>query len=238
MKILKTDMYLLLINEEAEIKELIDIGDYFLGKDLSGDYNFVGKCFEKSYNHSSYYCWTENKSEGGFGLKYKIIAYYPLTKEAKELDLPLLPEFKHEVNIEKLAEENNRLIGIYKNDTGLAKSVYTSAIKNFKDGYRAAQAKGQYSLEDMKKAFEKGHDSARKKSSYKSNGTYKEDLEECIQSLSTQQLPKEFIPEYEDIHIPDSIATEYYFDSSFFNKKLKTITNSEEKIELIGTYKY
>jgi len=55
--------------------------------------------------------------------------------------------------------------------------------------------------------------------------------EEIIQSLSTQQLPKEFIPEIRIIN------QDYRFERGQ-RKELKTITNSEGKQELVGTYKY
>ena len=67
MKLLQTKEYLILIDEEAEIKE----GDYYLDGTNSlftPQHNFFAI---KSFN--------------------KAIGYYPLNSEAKELDLPLLP---------------------------------------------------------------------------------------------------------------------------------------------------
>lgn len=76
MKLIQTKDYLLLIDEEAEIKE----EDYYyweltntvqINRLLEGDRK-LGRTGPK-------------------GNVYKTIAYYPLTKEAKKLDLPLLP---------------------------------------------------------------------------------------------------------------------------------------------------
>ena len=44
-------------------------------------------------------------------------------------------------------------------------------------------SKKMYSEEDLFKAFEAGHDSARLKGSYKSNGTYKEDLDKWFEQF-------------------------------------------------------
>jgi hypothetical protein len=54
---------------------------------------------------------------------------------------------------------------------------------------------------------------------------------EYIQSLSTQQLPKEFIPEYKDF-------LEGGLGNPIEVRRFKTITNSEGKQEIQGTYKY
>lgn len=78
--------YILLIDKTAEEKEIINIGDYFLGKDLNGEYDFVGKCFNKTYDNDTYFCWTDDEKIGGFAHKYKILKYYTLTDNAKTLE--------------------------------------------------------------------------------------------------------------------------------------------------------
>lgn len=206
-KLIQTKDYLLLIDEEAEIK----IGDYILEK-------------ESIINIFPDYLTDLDECK-------KIIAYFPLTKEAKELDLPELPPFE-EIDIEKLAEENNKLIAMYKNDTGLAKSIYMSAIKNFKDGYKAAQSK-QFSLEDMEAAVAFGITLERLKND-PNKLSDEEEMKGFIQSLSTQQLPKEFIPEYEYIHD----ETVPFPKTKEGKATIKIITNSEGKKMLLGTYKY
>lgn len=98
--------------------------------------------------------------------------------------------------------------------------------EGFRDGYKAAQSK-QFSLEDMKKAIEFSYNAGRRleRKAVSPDFNFKIYREELIQSLSTQQLPKEFIPEYEA-------------KTEFGPFKLKTITNSQGKEELVGTYKY
>lgn len=199
-KLIKTTDYLLLIDEKAEIY----LGDYIL---LINTNPHITKCV--------------NTEVHALADWRKIIAYYPLTKEAKELDLPLLPNPFETIDYKFDRELFNPLIApivekIRKVDYSLFLSIGGELYNVFLKQYKAAQTK-QFSLEDIKKAFGEGHDSARKKSSYKNNGTYKEDLDKFIQSLITQQLPKEFIPK--------------------FNKNTYVI-NSEGKNELVGTYKY
>lgn len=165
MKILNNDTYLLLIDEKSRGIEFGEIGVNMRHSKLEVETRNMG-----GYGSDKYY-WCHKKC----------LAYYPLSKEAKELDLPLLPPFE-EVDIEKLANDKY--------------PVSPQKRKIFIEGYKAAQSKGQYSLEDMEKAFESGYNSA-KNYSYKSNGTYQEDFEKFIQSLSIQQLPVNFIPELE-----------------------------------------
>lgn len=59
--------------------------------------------------------------------------------------LPSLPEI--EEDIEELARNNNSPLLGYDGDKGIAGKIFTCAIKNFKDGYRAA-SKNKYSEEE------------------------------------------------------------------------------------------
>ena len=60
------------------------------------------------------------------------------------------------------------------------------AIKHFTNGAKWQQEK-MYSEEDLYKAFEAGHDSARLKGSYKSNGTFKEDFCEWFEQFKKKK---------------------------------------------------
>jgi hypothetical protein len=220
MKLVKNDMYLLLIDEEVEIKEGTK---WVYDKDkpsitpLLGNTNIV----------------KEGIIKGWF---VKIIAYYPLTKEAKELDLPLLPSFQ--VDIEKLACEKYSIKeGLNDYDERYYNSHNVAKAEAFIDGYKASQSK-QFTLEDMKKAIEM----ARKMdcSNFEYYGFCEKAYtdEEIIQSLSTQQLPSEFIPETYCSYGDDCPSKGAYDKQHLCNVKLKTITNSEGKQEIQGTYKY
>lgn len=191
--------YLLLIDEEAEIngKETL----YIFESD-TGLVNTIDKEYKKNEFDS------------------KIIAYYPLNSEAKELGLPVLPPFE-EINIEELSEKiRNKK---YHNDT----LQYPDYNIGFEDGYKAAQAK-QFSLEDIENAFYMGWIMRGE------GNNFPIEKRNYIQSLSTQQLPNEFIPEYDIETVWRGFDTIGWKDI----KRFKTITNSEGKEELVGTYKY
>jgi hypothetical protein len=196
-KLIQNKDYLLLIDEEVEIKE-----NYFL---LDNEYIYKGGA--DMANESA----------------KKIVSYYPLTKEFKELDLPLLPNPFEGEGIERLALE--WFVGCNKKD--IIFDLGWMAI--FEAGYKTAQSK-QFSLEDMKKAYLLGSNYAN--AGYPAN----KDVEiEFKQLLSTQQLPKEFIPEYEQIpNFERSIGN----IQENYKIKLKAIINSEGKEEIQGTYKY
>lgn len=207
MKLIQTTDYLLLIDEEAEIKSKPHLCYNSIKNTWNDDVIlYQGSMPEYHYN--------------GF---QKIIAYYPLSKEAKELDLPLLPPF--EVDIEKLAEDR---YGKYEASIDIPNKYLR---EGFIDGYKAAQSSNkQFSLEDVKKAIRKGEELSKYFGNHKA-----EERESFIQSLSTQKLPKEFIPEYEkDI----TNGWSNVLQGGDGKPKLKTITNSEGKEELVGTYKY
>ena len=198
MKLLQTKEYLILIDEEAEIKE----GDYYLDGTNSlftPQHNFFAI---KSFN--------------------KAIGYYPLNSEAKELDLPLLPPFEEDKYIKDLAQQRWG-------------NVHRTGVLGFIEGYRAAQSK-QFSLEDMI-AFSE-YVGSYYANIHKPVIPTEELLNKFIQSLSTQQLPKEFIPIVE-YYIPWKTEwTEIYQTGKDKIIRLKTITNSEGKQEIQGTYKY
>ena len=135
----------------------------------------------------------------------------------------------------------------YKSEFNPIKDIYAKGIVDgFTEGYKAAQSDKQFSLEDMKKAFQAGTQSGyefcdlehyynEQESQLPDEEIPDEDeeFEEFIQSLSTQQLPVSFEPEYEN-----HIKTNNDIGHVFIEPKPKTITNSEGKIVLVGTYKY
>lgn len=220
MKLQQTTDYLLLIDEEADMINTEPINTYYL---------------HKEDGHESIEIKTKDKLMGfllsGKQIYFKIIAYYPLSKEAKELDLPLLPPFE-EVDVEKLAYD-----WLYDEKTeNKAREGYPLKPMEygFIEGYKAAKSKGRFTLEDIKDALNQLAD----KAEYGiSNFAREEIITKIIQSLSTQKLPSEFIPEYEKMHKKNSDGEDIGFpvhDSD----KFKTITNSEGKKELVGAYTY
>ena len=216
MKLLYTGDYALLIDEEAEIY----YDDYWIY--LNGNEKFDGVVTKSNLTEETWY----SKLHDRFAYK-KIIAYYPLSKEATELDLPLLP------NIFEEAELNNAYVNFCR-DNPTEKVIFS----HFAAGYKAAQSDKQFSLEDMKKAMFEVY-----KNGIKTPRDGKESFSEIsnrvIQSLSTQQLPKDFVPDTNDIgfmkHANIMVGKKLY---DIIICPFKSITNSEGKEELVGTYKY
>lgn len=147
MQIISTKDYLLLIDEEAEINK----GCYIVARDNSG----IAKVEEFKKGHIK--AVTINDTDLGIGYYQlsdwiKIIAYYPLTKEAKELDLPLLPNpFKEEFDAHTFiqnefgfTDEEMDKWRIFLNGSNLAD--YQNILNLVE---RANQCKGTFTLEDM-----------------------------------------------------------------------------------------
>lgn len=179
MKLITIKDYLLLIDKGAEIKEgtkWVYDNDKPSIIPLLGNTNIV----------------KEGISKGWF---QKIIAYRKLNENAKELDLPLLPNpFNKDKYIKDLAKQRWG-------------NVHRTGVLGFIEGYKAAQSK-QFSLEDIKtiiKWLNKNYSSVEDELFEPYEGredevpdnffynVYEEALNRGIQSLSTQQLPKEFI---------------------------------------------
>lgn len=213
MKLLQTKDYLFLIDEESRGIEFGEIGVNMRHSNLEPETRNIG-----GYGSDKFY-WSHKK----------IIAYYPLNSEAEELDLPLLPvtpKDKWGVHEAHCCEKHGCKYG--DNDCcvaiGIAKAKYSCEYCDDDENDK------QFSLEDMRKCYE---------GVLQNVGTCikREDLptfNQYIQSLSTQQLPSEFIPEYINTNSFGSETNGY--DSGNFIPK--TITNPEGKEELQGTYKY
>lgn len=237
MKLIKTKHYLLLIDEEAEIRDR----DYFIRDNPPLDFKPKRFIEKRGVLNPSSKC-------------NRIKAYYPI-KEAKELKgLPLLPnpfDDKTYWIATVIFKDGTKLKSekFYKYDSGIKSwSSNFSYLMEDKiecinyDKYTENHPE-QFSLGDVKKAFNAGYDL----NTWEQLGIPNEERDylneyEYIQSLSTQRLPKEFIPDYQ--YRPSTGETTYIQDGWEYNqdgineRKLKTITNSEGKQELVGEYKY
>lgn len=225
--LITTKDYLLLIDEEAEIKP----DDYIIHDTVDG---VIEANDEWDYRGEKDNYWN------------KVIAFYPLTKEAKELDLPLLPNpFK--VNVPD-SEYEEGMFGYTEIEVIVAQNA-------FKEGYKAATK--QFSLEDIKKAIEMAREADSIDGTVDLHivlnfpNTDNSDLrvkwteEEIIQSLSTQQLPVSFEPGYEYLNCLECEGAGWMLscskcrgEGSEKTSKLKVITNSEGKQEIQGRYVY
>lgn len=220
MKILNTNTYLLLIDEEAEIKE--------------GDYRV--HIYEKTLNHPVHRL---EHGENTFDTWRLVLAYYPLNSEAKELDLPALPN-PFEVDFNDL-EWNVIADKDWKSRGGEGNKSHFMYRQGYIHGaYKALQTQSkQFSLEDVVDFVEWTNLHYRDLEHTKAIKNVKDtkELFNYYLTLSTQQLPKEFIPEYENVDVSELVDMNGNYNGESI-KHLKTITNSEGKEELIGTYKY
>lgn len=163
-RLINTADYLLLIDEEAEIKE----------NDLITDTKYITKALDAKY----FSC-------------YKVLAYYPLTKEAPKLNLLLLPPFN---NISKAIDViESCFVEAPVDFIGTGSWRWTEKWTTALSVLKSAQLQSKlFSLEDMRQATLEG---ARIGGLSKRNATKTiEEVNQYIQSLSTQQLlPKDFI---------------------------------------------
>lgn len=232
-KLIQTKDYLLLTDEKAEI----NINDYWIY--LNSNEEFDEIITKSNLTEREWY----SKLHDRFAYK-KVIAYYPLNSEAKELDLPLLPNPFEEVDIEKLAFKT---LFPHWSSEDVIEYTELAMIESFVIGYKAAQQSHskQFSLEDMEEVYYQGRiDSSDDEHNF----------DNFIQSLPTQQLSKGFVPEYEYYY---HSSKEFYKDAKFekcskeqyelikeeipscpVKVELKTMTNSEGREELVGIYKY
>lgn len=135
-----------------------------------------------------------------------ILAYLPLTKDAKELNLPLLPPFE-KVDFKNIVEDLPEHDALNSMDGTYSSFHYQSEamIKGYELGYKAAQQSNkQYSLDDVLEFLDLHTDAA--PTSY-----LKSEFRKYSKSLSTQQLPKEFV-------ISDKFST---FEENIKNGKYK-----------------
>ncbi len=236
-KLTSNGMHLLLIDEEAEIKEKDYLFDE-LTSHYAGIHQHSGVEYKNKDKPNIIQCISGTTCP--INHSSKVIAYYPLTEEAKELDLPILPPFEKEIE-EDVNIKAEKYAWRVQNDFSVsipANELVKSSKRDFIAGYKAAQSK-QFSLDDMKKAIEMARDTYWDidnrgfSSNTEGDWSYKYSEEEIIQSLSTQRLPKEFEPrmypkytQYDGFEEDDEIPV----------MTPMTFTNSEGKQEIQGKY--
>jgi hypothetical protein len=180
---------------------------------------------------------------GFLNVDKKIIAYQPKCN-APELDLPLLPEFNVENDVEKLAKNAYVKHGVKDDKLTLDEQIQRTGgfLVGFKEGYKAATK--VYSEEDLRRAIIM---------SANSNTDFLPDrCDEIIQSIKQtktscfpshclrecsniclypNKTPKWFVAETEDLfHSPSPIGMSV-------DTVLKT-TTINSKTYLVGTYLY
>jgi hypothetical protein len=152
----------------------------------------------------------------------KVIAHRPLTDSPILEGVPLIPPFSRcqEDGAENAVMEFKKVYG------PLGATDYE--LSAFSKGYNKAKETYKYTEEDLRKAIEMAITS---KYEYKLE-FYNQN--EIIQSLQQPKRPKYFECEMELLPCNESFGLDY----GSFNLELKTITNSQNQTELIGTYYY
>lgn len=209
-KLIKTKDYLLLLCEKAEI--------------WGGEYIYNSE-YQKIIKTSAEYIRALDSNNTLYLICDKILAHLPLNNAPILEDVDLLPPFE-EVDVEKLAKEQCPEWN-YSTKSHLA--FLKHEREGFIKGYKAAQQSNkQFSLKDIEniliKYLEEGFIS--KEQGYINPKTF-------LQSLSTQQLPKNFVPE-----IGDEVLNSKWGYGSACISKLKTITNSQGQKVVQGEYKF
>jgi hypothetical protein len=170
-----------------------------------------------SYIYNSALNIVEKNTEFNNGiLQSRIIAYQP-KGNAKELDLPLLPETVIEEDVEKLMYD-----AIQKARGNDFQTFYKLAAKNCYEVHKSATK--VYSEEDLRKAFMQGNHGGVTQS-------YLE-FEDYIQSLKQPKTPKWFVAEME------ITKSEVFRDNDNIPYAVLKTTTINGKEYLVGTYLY
>lgn len=150
-----------------------------------------------------------------------IIAHLPLSDAPILEGVPLLPPLPKEDDVNKLAYEKWK-----KSDERSGNPPYIYGV-GFNEGYNKAKEKYKYTEEDVRKAFHTG----RLYMAREGDTT----IEQFIQSLQQPSRPTHFECETTPMDL-DEIREK---GSGFLNAniyKIKTTTNSQGQIELVGKY--
>jgi len=232
-EIIYTDDYALIVSDEEMVE-----GDYALlkNKDYFEIQKALPSCLKNSFRNAE--CWNAENRVHNTGHR-KIIAHRPLTDAPILEGVPLLPEFSED-------GELNNLVGDY-----IKKEVEPIIIKNssqdyrigvyggsdigFRKGYTKAKETYRYTEENLRKAFTKYAFSSTSNQPYN-----EEELEESfnkfIQSLQQSKRPKYFA--CETIYRVKSGTIQEHKDglAGFEYYEPKSVTNSQNQKELVGTY--
>lgn len=226
-KLIQTKDYLLLVDEESIGIDLGEIGVHMKHPELKVETRTMG-----GYGSDKFY-WSHKK----------IVAYYPLTTEAKELDLPLLP-YPFNTSGKELAVKY--ILHTYYQGKPISNSEnreFDKLKECFLAGYETAKSIYSYAIEDLEDAYYQGRNDSSENVHH---------FNEFIQSLPTH-LPREFVITYNYQYLrKDSCIhcdTPTLSDKQNFchncGKEMHEvignptiITNSEGKEVLVGMYKY
>jgi magnesium-transporting ATPase (P-type) len=164
----------------------------------------------------------------------KIIAHRPLTDAPILEGVPLLPEFNQEDDVEELAEKEYYEQSKSFEDSLVDPIFDTSrfSVAGFKTGYNKAKETYKYTEEDIKKAIEFGYINTQ------GDGNELGEREiHFIKSLQQPKLPVAIECEMKKDYLYNDDGDKYGFPVHPTNE-VKTTTNSQGQIEIVGEYIY
>ena len=164
----------------------------------------------------------------------KIIGHRPFTDAAILEGVPLLHEFTQEDDVEDLALAYSSSKG-YVNPEGYS-DKQVGLLHGFIDGYNKAKETYKYTEEDLINAMYKGNQLSKKFGSRYMIDL--KDISDYIQSLQQSKRPKYF--ECETIYRVKSGTIQEHKDgfAGFEYHEPKSVTNSQNQKELVGTYQF
>jgi hypothetical protein len=211
--VIKTDSYLLIVNDDK-----IRMGDYYVD-----DYFFLRKCV---VDDSEY--WSNRKEYK------KLIAHRPLNNAPHIDGLDVLPpnwrDSGDKDDVEQLAEEHAE-----HQFKGISDRTSMFECKNdFKSGYQESREKYKFTEEDMLQAAKYGYE-FRDTTSFPEHNFEDSCINNTKQWLKSRQQPKYPIAF-------ESVDIDVHQDTGHHLKKVGTepnkITNAEGRIEWVGEWVY
>ena len=210
--------------------QIIETPDYVLA--VCDEEIKEGYCVHPITKNISLHHNTDNNLKGW----RKIIAYQP-KGNARELDLPLLPEMVVEDDVEKLAENAYVKHEVKDDKLSLDEQIQRSGgfIVGFKAGYNAATK--VYSEEDLRKAFYFGTNEGYNYRDLESADEEPEELSEedwdnFVKNLKQPKTPKWFIAEMDCGEVRQCVCE----NNSDCLKPIFKTTTINGKTYLVGTY--
>jgi hypothetical protein len=170
------------------------------------------------------------------GESKKIIAYRPLTDAPIFEGIPLLPKFIQEKDVEKLAKDYADDSITRNHEGGFDPGKYVGNYQGFIDGYNKSKETYKYTEEDLINAAKYGYEFRDTTSfpEHKFEDSCINNTKQWLQSLQQQKRPKYFECEMEKVWVRNTDRNAPTLDD--FDTIVKTITNSQGQVELVGEY--
>jgi hypothetical protein len=168
----------------------------------------------------------------------KIIAHRPLNGAPYLDDVSVLPSLLKEDDVQKLADEASQK---FKRNDELDDLILGVSANSFEEGYNKAREKYKFTEEDLRKAMKMAQEQEfvrHTDSEYRAVIAYTHSEMDIIKSLQQPKYPIAFDCEMERKLVLNLGIDVFNPNSHVYLDELKTITNSEGRVELVGKYIY